>query len=66
MLAEQVYHTASRISYRASDISLKSAINCGMMLTKKGECKMIGQIVTVTVDRPIGSYHSIIPTLSTQ
>ncbi len=36
MLAEQVYHTACRISYRVSDISLKKAMFYSIMSLKEG------------------------------
>ena len=36
MLAEQVYHTACRISYRASDISLKSNVIYDIIIVKEG------------------------------
>ena len=36
MLAKQVYHTACRISYRVSDISLKTTTYCDIILTKEG------------------------------
>ena len=36
MLAKQVYHTACRISYRASDISLKSATFYDIIPLKEG------------------------------
>ena len=29
----------------------------GQYFTSEGECKVIGDTVTVTVDRPLGSYH---------
>ena len=36
MLAKQVYHTACRISYRVSDISLKYTTNFDMIMAKEG------------------------------
>ena len=36
MLAEQVYHTACRISYRVSDISLKITTIYDIILSKEG------------------------------
>lgn len=36
MLAKQVYHTACRISYRVSDISLKYTTNCNIIMAKEG------------------------------
>ena len=36
MLAKQVYHTACRISYRVSDISLKYTTNFDMITAKEG------------------------------
>ena len=37
MLAKQVYHTACRISYRVSDISLKNTTNYDIVSMKEGE-----------------------------
>ena len=36
MLAKQAYHTACRISYRVSDISLKYTTNCNIIMAKEG------------------------------
>ena len=36
MIAKQVYHTACRISYRVSDISLKYTTNCDIIMAKEG------------------------------
>ena len=36
IFAEQVYHTACRISYRVSDISLKYTTNCDIIMAKEG------------------------------
>ena len=36
MLAKQVYHTAYRISYRVSDISLKNTANYDIIWLKEG------------------------------
>ena len=36
MLAKQVYHTACRISYRVSDISLKNTTFFDIILMKEG------------------------------
>ena len=49
MLAKQVYHTACRISYRVSDISLKSA-------AKRGIICSINKNLTVNFHSTIGLF----------
>ena len=54
MLAKQVYHTACRISYRASDISLKNELHYGIIHLDKLEFggQFDKNIVGATISRP--------------
>ena len=50
MLAKQVYHTACRISYRVSDISLKYTTNCDIIMAKEGAFMSENQLLDLSFE----------------